>query len=179
LSVSSAESFVGRPILHLDSISFPYSATYTLRVRLDEGNDAGFEREFPFDANRSRGCAFTVESTGNYSIFFSSVSPESNGQLDHDGLASFSVSGAYDNFYPSVSASFRTESAHPTETIRESGSSGKGNDMNSTLIIISVIIGVAVLAASVVCVVIWYRNHQRLKEGVYDGVRESSLEASI
>jgi hypothetical protein len=90
------------PILHLDSIPFPYATIYRLTIHRSEESDSPTERELIFDSGRSRGCAFTVGSIGNYSIFFSSISPESSGQLRHDGVATFFAAGGFDNFYSNV-----------------------------------------------------------------------------
>jgi hypothetical protein len=110
-------------MLHLDSIAFPYSTVYSLTVRQDVENGSGLERELIFNASRSRGCAFTVNSVGNYSIFFRSVSPESNGRLEHDGMAVFAASGDFDNFYSNVQgvlpALTGTSSADMTRTPSE------------------------------------------------------------
>jgi cobalamin biosynthesis Mg chelatase CobN len=104
MGVSARESSIGLAILHLDSIPFPYSTLYTLRIEREDGNGVVIERELLFNASRSRGFALTVSSAGSYRISFNSSSPESRGRLGHDGVFSFSSLGPFDNFYANVSA---------------------------------------------------------------------------
>jgi hypothetical protein len=114
LSDSSQEWLSGLPMLHLKSISFFYSTIYALTIRQEGESDIRFERELIFNASRSRGCAFTVGGIGNYSIFYNSTSPPSQGRLGHDGLLFFSVSGPYDNVYSAVPVSFGTATSSET-----------------------------------------------------------------
>jgi hypothetical protein len=57
-----------------------------------------------FDASRSRGRAFTVESFGKYTVFFNSSFPQVSGRLVHDGIPSFAVSDASDHFDSNIQA---------------------------------------------------------------------------
>jgi hypothetical protein len=116
LSLSSPEHLTGLPILHLESISFAYRTVYTLSIMLAVKDDERFERELIFNATRSRGCAFTVGSLGNYSIFFKSASPPSSGRLEHDGIQSFFAAGPYDTLYSAAPVNFPSESVHATAT---------------------------------------------------------------
>jgi hypothetical protein len=125
ISHSSRESLTGLPILHLESISFPYSTVYSLRIQRESETGVGSERELTFDANRSRGFAFTVDSVGNYSIIFNSLPPESSGRLGHDGVLSFFASDPSDNLYSEVRYYFRTESPHLSATIPLTPTSAK------------------------------------------------------
>jgi hypothetical protein len=100
LSISTREALLGIPLLHLGSISLPYSSLYTLRIQ--NMSDGHFVRDVPFSAIRARGCAISVPFLGNYNILFDSLSPASSGRLQHDGNSSFRVSGLYDNFYSAV-----------------------------------------------------------------------------
>jgi hypothetical protein len=101
-------------MLHLKSISFFYSTIYTLTIRQEGESGIGFERELIFNASHSQGCAFTVGGIGNYSIFFNSSSPPSQGRLGHDGLLFFSVFGPYDHVYSAVPVSFGTTTSSET-----------------------------------------------------------------
>jgi hypothetical protein len=114
LSASSREEITGLPIIHFDAIQLEYRAIYGLTIRQEEGNGGTFERELTFNRSRSQGCAFTVDTVGNYSIFFSANSPPLAGRLGHDGITWFLAAGAYDNFYSATPLYFPSESAPPT-----------------------------------------------------------------
>jgi hypothetical protein len=113
-SMSSPEEFTGIPLLHMGSILVPYRAVYTLLVRnVGERNETWVERQMIFNANRSQGCAFSVQSVGNYTVTLDTAFPKWAGRLRHNGSSSFSVSDLVDNFFPNV----EYEDANPTATI--------------------------------------------------------------
>jgi hypothetical protein len=116
ISQSSQEWFIGLPILDLESTSLAIATVYRLSIRREGGNDGGSERQLIFDSTRSRGCAFTVGSVGNYSIFFSSAVPSLSGRLGHDDVFSFFAADPYDNLYSAVPFDFSTESAPASAT---------------------------------------------------------------
>jgi hypothetical protein len=110
LSASSSEGSTPIPLIHLESIELPHSAVYVFTISRTDGGNPGFEREVEFHSNRSRGCAFSVKSIGNYSLLFRSIEHELNGRLAHDGIHSFSASSLSDNLFAKVTFS------HPTPT---------------------------------------------------------------
>jgi hypothetical protein len=106
LTISSRESFVGVPLLHLESISLPHPGVYKLTARQMTGSDPGLrsqvERTVLFNSSRSRGCAFSVPALGTYRISFESDVPSSSGYLHHNLDVSFSVDSLSDNLYYDV-----------------------------------------------------------------------------
>jgi hypothetical protein len=108
LSDSSQEGLSSIPLIHLPSIQVPYRTIYVLTIHRIVGNSAQFEREVEFNASRSRGCAFSVSSIGEYSILFSSAEPEMSGYLVHDGIGFFAATKRSDNLYSSVQLSYPT-----------------------------------------------------------------------
>jgi hypothetical protein len=192
VSNSSVEGLVGLPIVHLESISLYIAAIYGLSIRRDGGNDGGFERELVFDRTRSRGCAFTVGSVGNYSIFFSSASPPLRGRLWHDGLFSFFAGDPYHDLYSAVPFYFSTESASslatptssatppstPSGTRAPVGPPGSERRGIPTAVIVVPIV-VVVLVISVTVLVWLYRRHRQVSDSEYQSVNESFLEVRI
>jgi hypothetical protein len=81
---------------------FPVRTVYRLTIVGIDDHNRDFGRDVVFDSNRSRGCAISVESLGNYSIFVQSEIPAFSGLLGHDGISSFSASQSDDNLYFSV-----------------------------------------------------------------------------
>jgi hypothetical protein len=116
MSNSSLEGLTGAPILHLASTSLAISTLYRLSIWREDESGGRLERDLIFDGSRSQGCAFTVGSVGNYSIFFNSISPRLSGQLLHDGLFSFFAAGGWDNLYSAVPF-YSPEGSAPRSTI--------------------------------------------------------------
>jgi hypothetical protein len=105
VSNSTEEGLTGLPLIHLESIPFGHRTVYTLRIDGFDSDNHDFHREVQFDGNRSRGCAFSVNSVGNYSVSFESIEswiPHFSGFLGHDGIPLFSANDLNDNFYSSV-----------------------------------------------------------------------------
>jgi hypothetical protein len=57
------------------------------------------EREVIIDTRRAHGCAFSVDSIGNYDISFRSVEPGVAGPLAHSSGLSFAAEIEGDNFF--------------------------------------------------------------------------------
>jgi hypothetical protein len=100
--VSSRESVVGVPLLHLESILLPQPAVYDITIREIGGLVSGIERTVSFNSRRSRGCAISVPSIGNYSIFFESILMNASGYLHHNQDFSFAAYSLSDNLYYDV-----------------------------------------------------------------------------
>jgi hypothetical protein len=97
------EELIGIPLLHLGLISLPYPTMYALSIRrVTDGSDGVIERRVFFNWSRSQGCAFSVESPRNYTIWFESVSRDSSGRIEHNGTLSFAADLQSDNFYSPV-----------------------------------------------------------------------------
>jgi hypothetical protein len=101
IAKSAREGLASLPLLHFESITFPYSTVYNLTIR--GISKPAFERTVQFDARLLRGCAVSVPDIGNYTILFNSSLGDVSGVLVHDGDRIFPVSGFYDNFYSNVS----------------------------------------------------------------------------
>jgi hypothetical protein len=192
---------MGLPILHLDSISLPYSAIYTLRVREESENGVGFERDLIFNGSRATGCAFTVGPMENYTVFFNSVFPESSGRLGHDGMDSFGVFGAYDNFYSPVTFYSATETATSVRPIATTHSSTEEMTARSTeetatrspgettmpphtpdgreaaIMAIVVVVPIAAMGFVVTLAVCCYRRRRKLSDRAYQSLTESFPDA--
>jgi hypothetical protein len=161
------------------------AAVYRLSIRWEGGNDGGFERELIFDGTRSRGCAFSVGSVGNYSIFFSSAAPPLRGQLEHDRLFSFVAADPYDTLYSAVPLYFATESvpasatalATPTSTATRPGTPREGRGIVTAVIVVPIV--VLALAISVIVLLWWYRRHRQVGDEEYQSVNESFLDVHI
>jgi hypothetical protein len=126
LSESTRERLIGVPLIHFESISFPFPAVYTLKVIGIDDSNQDFSDDIVFDATPFRGCAFSVRSIGNYTVFFESAVPAASGVLAHDEIGSFAADESSDNFYlavhvleptPTVPTS-RLRSPLPTSTDR-------------------------------------------------------------
>jgi hypothetical protein len=103
LSASSAEESLKMPLLHLESISLPHPTIYRLTIRRSALDDPGEEvQQIAFNKSRSRGCAFSVGSVGNYSIRFTSELPRLQGLLHHNGDFDFSADAERDTLYLNV-----------------------------------------------------------------------------
>jgi hypothetical protein len=103
LSKSVPEGLTSLPLLHFESITFPYPAPYTLTIREIGPLERPFERTVQFDPRRLRGCAISVPRIGNYTILCNSTVGNVSDLLAHDGIPAFVVSGLYDHFYSTAS----------------------------------------------------------------------------
>jgi hypothetical protein len=104
LGGSTQEQTTAIALIHLGGVSLPGSGVYVLTVSQVEGPNPGFSRVVEFNNARSRDCAFSVPSPGQYEIAFKSVSGSADGLMGHDGLATFAVSALTDNFYAPITA---------------------------------------------------------------------------
>jgi hypothetical protein len=99
ISNSLPEPLTGISLLHMQSIRLPSPAIYAFKIGQITGNDDGIRRTLFFNSSRSRGCALSLQSTGNNSISFDSAAPELSGRLHHDGDFIFRADQSSDNLY--------------------------------------------------------------------------------
>jgi hypothetical protein len=65
LSNSTQEGLTTLALIHLGSLDLPHATACILKIAGVDDDNRDFHREVPFDAARSRGCAFSVPALGN------------------------------------------------------------------------------------------------------------------
>jgi hypothetical protein len=117
LSNSTEEGLTALPLIHLESIWLSFPTLYKLTIVGVGGEaDRNFSRWLVFNGERSRGCAFSVPSLGDYIIQFEAASPPVSGLLGHDGIALFAANEMNDNFYSVAHVHRPTSSPTPGPT---------------------------------------------------------------
>jgi hypothetical protein len=86
-SNSDPETLPGVEFIQLQSVLLPYPASYVLSIA---SGDFSYERDVPFNSNRAQGCAFSVPSLDNYTVFASAS--VACAHLHHGEMYNFSPS---------------------------------------------------------------------------------------